>query len=75
MDEKKQPNEGEGSRSADRRYREGLKRTVERGDAEERAGQAAREVEENPSEFRDAEEAGKARSAGDLPSDLEKEGR
>jgi hypothetical protein len=68
--EKSQENEGEGNRSADRRYREGVKRTVERGDAEELAEQASREVEANPAEFREAEEAGRKRSAGDLESDL-----
>jgi hypothetical protein len=66
-------NEGEGSRSADQRYRAGVKRTVERGDAEELAEKAHREVEADPAEYREAEEAGRARSAGDLEADLEDE--
>lgn len=65
--------EGEGSRSADQLYREGVKRTVERGDAEELAEKARRDVEANPREYREAEEAGRARSAGDLDADLEDE--
>lgn len=66
-------NEGEGNRSADRRYREGVKKTVERGDAERLADEARRDVEKDPGEYREAEETGRARSAGDLESDLERE--
>jgi hypothetical protein len=69
--DKDQANEGEGNRSADRRYREGVKRTVERGDAEELADRARREVEASPEEYRKAEQEGRARSAGDLEDDLE----
>jgi len=70
--EKDQGNEGEGSRSADQRYREGVQRTVERGDAERLAEEARREVESHPEEYQEAEETGRARSAGDLDADLEK---
>ncbi len=65
-------NEGEGNRSAARRYRAGVARTVERGHVGEDAERAARELEERPDELRRAEEEGKRRSAGDLPSDLRK---
>jgi hypothetical protein len=71
--EKRDANEGEGSRSADQRYREGVKRTVERGDAERLADRAREDVEAEPREYREAEEAGKARSAGDLDADLKKD--
>jgi hypothetical protein len=68
--ENENKNEGEGSRSADRNYREGVERTLKRGKVEEDAERAARDVEASPDEYRDAEEEGKSRSAGDLPEDL-----
>jgi hypothetical protein len=71
VSERDQTNEGEGSRSADARYREGVERTVERGEAERLAEEARRDVDANPGEYREAEEAGRARSAGDLDEDLE----
>jgi hypothetical protein len=74
-DQEKPQNEGEGSRSADRRYRRGVEETVRKGHVEEDAESARREVEERPEEFRRAEAEGKRRSAGDLPEDLEKKGR
>ena len=71
-DETPRSNEGEGSRSADRRYREGVQRTVRKGHVEEDAERARREVEANPGEHRDAEEEGKSRSAGEAPGDVER---
>jgi hypothetical protein len=72
--EKREPgaNEGEGNRTADREYREGVQRTVRRGHAEQDAEQARREVEADPGKYRQAEEEGKRRSAGEAPGDLEK---
>jgi hypothetical protein len=64
--------EGEGSRTADRRYREGVEEHLKKGKVEEEAERAARSLDEHPEELRRAEEEGKARSAGDLPSDLER---
>jgi hypothetical protein len=64
-------NEGEGSRSADRRYREGVQRTVRQGHAEEDAERARRDVEADPEAFRRAEEEGKRHSAGEAPGDVE----
>lgn len=64
-------NEGEGSRTAARGYREGLEEHLRKGKTEEEAERAARALDENPEELRRAEEEGKARSAGDLPSDLD----
>ncbi|WP_243337009.1 hypothetical protein [Anaeromyxobacter soli] len=75
MDEKVRPGqavEGEGSREADRHYREGVREHLRKGHVEEEAERAAREVAERPDEFRRAEEEGKRRSAGDLPEDLER---
>ena len=71
-DRNKQANEGEGSRSADRRYREGVKETVKRGHVEDDAERARRDVEANPEEFRRAEDEGRERSRGEAPGDLEK---
>lgn len=65
-------NEGEGSRTADRRYREGVERTVRKGDVEKDADRARRDVEGSPDEFRRAEDEGRQRSAGEAPGDLEK---
>lgn len=72
--EKREPgaNEGEGSRTADREYREGVQRTVRKGRVEEDAERARKDVEADPEAFRRAEEEGKRRSAGEAPGDLEK---
>ncbi len=73
MAERENPaNEGEGSRTADREYRKGVEEHLRRGRVGEEAERAARDLDEHPDELRRAEEEGKRRSAGDLPSDLEK---
>lgn len=73
MHEKDRPgNEGEGSRTADRHYREGVQEHLRKGSVEEEAERAARDVSERPEEYRRAEEEGKRRSAGDLPEDLDR---
>ncbi len=64
-------NEGEGSRSGDAQYREGVQEHMRRADVEKEAEQARRDVEANPEEFRKAEEEGKRRSAGELAGDAE----
>jgi Fe2+ or Zn2+ uptake regulation protein len=64
--------EGEGSRTADRHYREGVRETVRRGHVEEDAEKARRDVEASPDEYRRAEDEGKSRSAGEAPRDLKK---
>jgi hypothetical protein len=63
--------EGEGSRSADRHYREGVEKTVRKGHVDEDAERARRDVEERPEEYRRAEEEGKSKSRGEAPGDLE----
>jgi hypothetical protein len=65
-------NEGEGSRTAADRYRRGVEEHLRRGKVEEEAERAARDLDEDREELRRAEEEGKSRSAGDLPSDLER---
>jgi hypothetical protein len=75
QDRKGGQNEGEGSRTAARAYREGVEEHLRRSDVEEEAERAAKELDENPDELRRAEEEGKRRSAGDLPEDLEPSSR
>jgi hypothetical protein len=54
-------NEGEGSRTADRKYREGVRRHVESGAPEAAAEEAERALEgAEADELRKAEEAAKA---------------
>ncbi len=65
-------NEGEGSRTAARSYREGVEEHLRKGKVEEEAERAARDLDERPEELRRAEEEGRSRSAGDLDSDLER---
>lgn len=76
QNEPKQPtgeqNEGEGSRTADRRYREGVQETLRKSDVEEAARRAEAEVEKDPGAYRRAEEEGRSRSAGEAPGDLER---
>jgi hypothetical protein len=62
-------NEGEGSKSADKAYRDAATRFTVTHDTAALAEQAAREVEASPHEYDDAENEGLSRSAGDLPQD------
>ena len=72
QDRKNSEIEGEGSRTADRNYRQGVEEHLRKGNVEEEAERAARELDEHPEELRRAEEEGKSRSAGDLDSDLQR---
>jgi Fe2+ or Zn2+ uptake regulation protein len=65
-------NEGEGSRSADRHYREKVQETVRRGRVADDAERARRDVDADPEEYRRAEDEGRSRSAGEAPGDLER---
>ena len=58
MEEK---NQGEGNRSADRRYRRGVRETVQDTTEEERANRARELTPEELEAARRAEEAGKAK--------------
>ncbi len=62
-------NEGEGSKTADRRYREGVEKFVEREDTEKLAREAERDVEHDAERYKRAEEEGKRRIAEDDPED------
>ncbi|HEY5210748.1 MAG TPA: hypothetical protein VIJ42_15025 [Stellaceae bacterium] len=62
-------NEGEGNKSADRRYRDGVARTVAGGHVEEEAKEAERAIDgKEGAALRQAEEAGKKRSHGEDPA-------
>ena len=57
----KQKNEGEGNKTADRQYREGVRRHIESGAVGPAAKEAERAVDsEKGDELRRAEEAGRA---------------
>jgi hypothetical protein len=71
MDDKKlDQNEGEGSKSADKKYREAASDFAKRTDTVQAGLQAEREVEEDESDFEQAEKAGRSHSKGELPNDL-----
>ena len=63
-------NEGEGSKTADKQYRDAATSFAKKGDALRQATQAEREVEANPREYADAEAAGRAHGPKDLKNDL-----
>jgi hypothetical protein len=57
----KQQNEGEGNKTADRQYREGVRRHIESGAVEPAAEEAERAVDSDKGdELRRAEDAGRA---------------
>jgi hypothetical protein len=62
-------NEGEGAKSADRAYRRDVDEFLRENDPSELARNAASEVEREPEVYRDAEQEGKRRSAGDIEAD------
>lgn len=70
MDDKTNRNEGEGSKTADKEYRDAATDFAKRTDTLEQAGKAEREVEQNKGEFERAEKAGRAHSKGELDKDL-----
>lgn len=67
-------NEGEGSKSADKQYRDGATGFAKKGDALNKGLEAEREVEMYKDQFDSAEKKGRAPSAGDLPNDLNRFG-
>jgi hypothetical protein len=70
MDDKLNENEGEGSKTADKKYREEATEFAKRTDTLQTGLQAEREVESSKDEYAKAEKAGRAHSAGELPKDL-----
>ena len=63
-------NEGEGSKSADKKYRDEASDFAKRTDTVQTGLQAEREVEQRKSEFEEAEKAGRSHSKGELPNDV-----
>lgn len=57
-------NEGEGNRTADKTYRQGVEKFERENDPERLARQAEEELDESSPETRRADEAGKGRLAG-----------
>ena len=62
-----EPNEGEGSKTADRRYREGVREFEEEHDPEALGRAARRDVERDEETYRAAEEEGRKHIAGEDP--------
>lgn len=64
-------NEGEGSKSADERYRKNVDEFLDKEDPAKLARQAANDIEKDPKKYSDAEKAGKGRIAEEDPKDKE----
>ncbi len=62
-------NEGEGSKSADRAYRNDVDEFLKENDPSKLARNAAADIERDPDAYKEAEQEGKRRSAGDNPHD------
>ncbi len=61
-------NEGEGNRTADRHYRDGVKRTIESGTVDGKAKEAEAALEGSEADaLKRAEEKGRKRSHGEDP--------
>jgi hypothetical protein len=72
MDDKpKNRNEGEGSKSADKKYREAASDFARRTNTVQAGLDAEREVEKRRDEFDAAEEKGRSHSKGELPEDVQ----
>ena len=69
-DNKLNKNEGEGSKSADKKYRDQATDFAKRTDTVQAGLEAEREVEERKGEFDQAEKVGRSHSKGELPDDL-----
>ena len=70
MSDEKSRNEGEGSKSADRQYREAATDFARRTDTVKAGEQAAREVEKDRAGYDQAEKAGRSHGKGELRKDL-----
>jgi hypothetical protein len=72
MDDKlKKGNEGEGSKSADKKYRDAASDFARRTDTVKAGLDAEREVEQRKGEFEKAEQEGRSHSKGDLEKDVQ----
>jgi hypothetical protein len=65
-------NEGEGSRTADKQYREAATEYAKKADVQKAGRQAEDDVKRDPKEYERAVQTGKSKSKGDLDSDLGK---
>jgi hypothetical protein len=73
MDDKRKQdqNEGEGNKTADKKYRDAASDFAKRTDTVQAGLDAEREVEQHKGEFEKAEQAGRSKSKGELPEDLD----
>jgi hypothetical protein len=69
MDDKKNRNEGEGNKTADKNYRDAATDFAKRTDTVQQGLKAEREVEQNKAEYDRAEKAGRSHRKGELPKD------
>jgi len=63
-------NEGEGSKSADKKYRDAASDFAKRTDTVKAGLDAERDVEQHKGDFERAEQAGRSHSKGELENDL-----
>jgi hypothetical protein len=70
MDDSKKNNEGEGSKTADKTYRQGATEFAKRTDTLQTGLAAEREVSRNKQEFERAEKLARSHGTADLPDDL-----
>ena len=73
MDDNTKPNqnEGEGSKTADKQYRDAASDFAKRTDTVQAGLEAERDVERNKGDFEKAEQAGRSKSKGELPNDVD----
>jgi hypothetical protein len=71
MNDAKNRNEGEGSKTADKKYRDAATDFANRTDTVKAGLDAERDVQQRKDEFEQAEQAGRSRSKGELPKDLD----
>jgi len=73
MDDKRNQgqNEGEGNKTADKKYRDAASDFAKHTDTVQAGLEAERDVEKHKGEFEKAEQAGRSKSKGELPHDLD----
>jgi hypothetical protein len=64
-------NEGEGNKTADKKYRDAASDFAKRTDTVQAGLEAEREVETHKEDFQQAEQAGLSKSKGELPHDVD----
>jgi len=68
---KQDRNEGEGSKTADKKYRDAATDFANRTDTVKAGVEAERDLRQRKGELENAEQAGRSHSKGDLPRDLD----